>query len=445
MTAKSLSGADGTFIMRVNDQPGGLTEGDKLYIDGGDGSLTGTHNLYVANNGAAHAIGTEKVLLVETNDTQSASGAFTLANRAASNGEAAIVELGAFQYKLGHEAESDAYGGGSQWFLYGTYVPGPEPIDPDAPSASNTGSAAINTFVASYLLNYAEMDTLIQRLGDLRGGGQYGKEGAWFRAYGGKFKDFDRNYAKNFDMNYGGVQVGYDHRLENSWFRNGDTYVGAFIGFGKGDLDYSYSGSGTAENRSMGMYATYIGEKGFYVDAIAKYTWSRLDFSVLDNEKTLVTGDKINSTGPGLSLETGKRIRFGNEGKNGGRWYVEPQVQLSWQHMSGGAFFASNGLNIGLDSYNSLLGRAGILLGYQTNRTNFYAKASYVKEFDGDMTIRANDVDIFESLDDNWVVYGLGVTHLMNARNALYLDVERTSGGSFAQDWKINGGWRVSF
>ncbi|MDL2298983.1 autotransporter outer membrane beta-barrel domain-containing protein, partial [Synergistaceae bacterium OttesenSCG-928-D05] len=159
--------------------------------------------------------------------------------------------------------------------------------------------------------------------------------------------------------------------------------------------------------------------------------------------KDFVDGGEINSSGAGFSFEAGKRFRFNKNTK--GNWYVEPQLQLSWQHMDGGTFHASNGLNIGVDSYDSMIGRAGVLLGYETGRTNFYAKASYLKEFDGDMNIYANGVNICESMEDKWWVYGVGITHQMNATNALYFDFERASGGDFTQKWQINAGWRISF
>ncbi|MDL2298981.1 autotransporter outer membrane beta-barrel domain-containing protein, partial [Synergistaceae bacterium OttesenSCG-928-D05] len=301
-----------------------------------------------------------------------------------------------------------------------------------------------STFVGSYLLAYAETETLMKRMGDLRSSPY--SNGAWFRAFGGKVESDARHFVKSFEQDYWGVQLGYDTRLDRdrSWFRKGDTYVGAFIGLGNSDLDYTSGGSGKIEQQSLGMYWTYIADSGFYFDAVAKYVWGQNKFDSYDSARNYVDGGEINTSGVGLSLEAGKRFRFGQNGK-GGSWYVEPQLQLAWQHMGGGAFHASNGLAIGVDGYDSLIGRAGFLLGYATNRTNFYAKVSYLNEFKGDMTIRANGVGISESLDDSWWAYGIGLTHKLNERNSLYLDFERASGGDFENKWNINGGWRISF
>ena len=418
------TGKGGVFVLRVNDAPGGLVEGDKLHVNG---KVNGVHKLFVANNGAANALGNENVSLVETSDTASDGGSFRLANSAVSTGEAEVVELGAFQYKVSQKDGSDV-------------DPGDKPT-PTPPPSSNSASAAINTFAANYLLNYAETDTLIRRLGDLRF--TENNSGAWFRAYGGKFKSNSRSFVKEFDMNYGGAQLGYDRKLEKSWLPGGDTYLGVYFGYSKGDLDYRENGygSGDAENKTLGAYATYVAKNGFYVDAIIKYVWSKNDFSVYDSQGTMVTGDDVSLGGFGASIEVGKRFRF-KANKDGGAWYVEPQAQLSYQRQGSAYFTANNGLNIGIDDFNSLLGRIGTLIGYETEKTNFYAKVSYVKEFDGDMDIRyGNGTRIAgESFGDEWWVYGIGVTHQVNQRNSLYLSLERSSGGSFTEDWALRGG-----
>lgn len=171
------TGKGGVFVLRVNDAPGGLVEGDKLHVNG---KVNGVHKLFIANNGATNALGNETVSLVETSDKASDGGSFKLANSAVSTGEAEVVELGAFQYKVSQKDGSDEFGSGRTWYLYGAGKVGP------TPPSSNPASAAINTFAANYLLNYAETDTLIRRLGDLRF--TEDNSGAWFSAYGGKFK-----------------------------------------------------------------------------------------------------------------------------------------------------------------------------------------------------------------------------------------------------------------
>ena len=298
--------------------------------------------------------------------------------------------------------------------------------------------------MGGYLLAYAETQTLMQRLGDLRDTDY--DDGYWFRFHGGRMESNSRSFVRDFDMKYGGAQVGYDRKIKNSW--KGDTYVGGYFGYSKGNLDYSIldggtGGSGSVDSRTLGLYGTYIADDGFYVDAVLKYMWMKNDFDVLDSDGGHVTGDGLSTGGVGLSLELGKRFRF-TKNEKGENWYIEPQAQLSYTHQNGGYFNASNGLRIGVDSFDSLLGRLGMLAGYETAKTNVYVKVSYVKEFDGDVNIIANNVSIPESFGDSWWEYGLGFTTKLNDRNSIYMSLERSSGGKFTEPWKVYAGWRIT-
>ncbi|MDL2298426.1 autotransporter outer membrane beta-barrel domain-containing protein, partial [Synergistaceae bacterium OttesenSCG-928-D05] len=423
----------GNFIMKSDIA---AETADRLVVEK---TSSGTHLVKVLNDGSAATTGKERTMLIETADT---GAEFVLEN--------GVVDAGAWQYVLRNNNDGrgryDEYCG-QYWELYSTG------------GASNPGSAGVNTIIGNYFLAYAETDTLIKRLGDLRSDMQHSKHGAWFRGFGGKMESDARQYVRGFDMDYWGVQVGYDNLLERetSWFKNGDTYVGGFVGMSKGDLDFNQTGYGTGdiEHHTMGMYWTYIGDTGYYFDAIAKYVWSKNEFNVQDSAGAMVQGGHLNTGGVGMSLEMGRRFRFDNEEglrpsirdgqESNGNWYLEPQAQLSWQHFGSGMFHADNGLRIGVSNFDSLIGRLGLLLGYESAKTNIYVKAFYLKEFQGDLDVYANDVVIFESLDDDWWVYGIGLTHQLNPRNALYIDLETGRGGDFENKWRINAGWRISF
>ena len=409
--AHDISG-NGTFVMKT-DIVGG--NGDLLITDTSDGD----HKIKVIDQGSAPTTGDEDPLkLVKTGD---GNAEFTL------TGKDNLVDIGAWQYGLRRALENE-----NHWELFATKKPSPP------------ASAAVNTFMGGYLLAYAETQTLMQRLGDLRDTDY--DNGYWFRFHGGRMESNSRSFVRDFDMKYGGAQVGYDRKIKNDW--KGDTYVGGYFGYSKGNLDYSIldggtGGSGSVDSRTLGLYGTYIADDGFYVDAVLKYMWMKNDFDVLDSDGGHVTGDGLSTGGVGLSLELGKRFRF-TKNERGENWYIKPQAQLSYTHQNGGYFNASNGLRIGVDKFNSLLGRLGMLAGYETPKSNFYAKASYVKEFDGDVNIIANNISIPESFGDSWWEYGLGFTAKLNDRNSIYMSLERSSGGKFTEPWKVYAGWRIS-
>lgn len=411
----------GTFIMDATTPE---KSGNNIAIAG---NANGSHTLKVNNDGGALATGKETITLVELKDDQTADFALTH-----------TVELGGWQYEIRRTAgAATRIQSGGVFELY------------SRGRASNTASAAVNSFAGSYMLGYAEMQTLYQRLGELRHSTRPG--GFWARVYGGEFESDAGKYAHAFDMDYGGVQIGFDSKVENDW--NGALHAGIMFGCGRGVLDYIGSkGNGKVDSKTLGVYGTYIGNDGWYVDALVRYQWTDNEFDVIDTAGLKVKGGDIDMGGFGASVEVGKRVYAGERkadekadcktAKAAG-WYVEPQAQISYQRLNGGYFNASNNLRVGVDSFSSLLGRLGVLVGYETNVTNFYGKISRVKEFDGDMDIRANGATVRESLGGSWWVFGLGVTSKIGDRNNIYVDVERTSGGSFKQPWKVNLGWRM--
>ncbi len=413
LTVGDLSG-DGQFTMGTDIVGDGnnQTERDFLHVTG---TSAGNHAVVVQNSGSANATGDETLTIIRTED-----GNAQFENRN-------VVELGGYEFNLRDVAGS----GQKEWELFGTK------------KSTTPGSAAVNLFAGSYLLNYAETQTLMKRMGDLRDGKESGN--VWGRIHGGKFHSNSDSFLKNFDMSYVGVQVGADKKFVREDGK-GVVYLGGFFGYTKGDLDYG-RGSGDVDSKSLGAYWTHMHHNGFYADAVFKYGWMKNDFDVLDSQGAKVTGDDISTRGFTGSLEVGRRYHFDRKDKDG--WYVEPQAQLIVSHQNGDRFTASNGLNIKVDSFRSVMGRVGTHVGYEVkggkNPINIYGKVSVVKEFDGEVNYSFNGSPETTSYKDTWVVYGIGATAKLGTRHNLYLDVERAIGGQFTQSWAVNGGYRYSW
>lgn len=387
------------------------------------GTAQGSYLIDIQNDGGLGTTGLELTDLVSVNAGQNVL--FTLDHD---------VELGGWLYELAPPEidsqtrsllESRAIHVDNTWFLRATG------------KASAPAIAAVNTFTGAYLMSYAETETLLQRLGDLRTSPR--ASGLWFRAHGGKFESNAKSFVSEFDMDYGGIHIGYDRKYDIGG--NGDFYGGIMFGYGKGELKYLHSGKGDVDSKMLGIYGTLIQPSGLYIDAVLKYQWMGNDFDVLDSASDRVIGGGVNTGGLGASIEFGQRIPFSGVQKSG--WYAEPQVQLSYMRQDGGIFTASNNLRIGVEPFTSLLGRLGILIGYETPDKNFYAKVSRVKEFDGDLLILSNGTPVSEGFGGSWWVYGLGFTSKVNDRNSVYVDVERASGGTFTQPWSAKIGWRT--
>ena len=402
---------EGTGDIHMNTNIGKL-QGDLITITGG---TVGDFKVHLLNQAGAVVDPNRPLILI---DNQAGGGSFTLGNIGN------VVEVGGFKYKMGQN--------GTSWLIRSTQIP------------TSTSQAFIGGLYGNYLIKYAENQTLLQRLGDLRSG--QGKGEIWGRVFGGKFTVDSSQFIPSYDMSYSGMQVGGDRKISLSKDR-GDIYLGATFGYLKGSQDYKV-GHGSVDSKSLGLYGTFAAPTGFYADILVKYGWMTNDFKVLDTAGASVTGSDLDTNGASFSLEVGQRIYYKNQKEKKG-WYIEPQAQISYSYQDGGEFKASNGLRFDVDSQTSLLGRIGFLTGYEikkgNNPINVYAKASYVHEFDGDLGFRLNNVSASESFGDSWWTYGFGLTTQLGTNHNLYLDLERGSGGKFDQPWSISGGYRYQW
>ncbi|GKX58281.1 hypothetical protein SOASR031_05960 [Leminorella grimontii] len=409
LTVADLSGK-GTFFMRTDVVGDSINNsGDLLKVTG---TSSGSYLLAIKNQGSLAATGNEVLTVVETAD-----GAATFA-------AASKVELGGYLY--------DVRKNGTSWELYAS---GSAPaLSSPVTTAADAGANYLNV---GYLMNYAENQTLMQRMGDLRQSGERGN--VWIRGYGGKFDAFASGKLSGFDMGYSGVQIGADKRISNEI----PLSIGLFMGSTHASPDYR-GGDGTASSDYMGMYASYMAQGGFYSDLVLKASRQKNSFSVLDSQNNGVNADG-SASGFSASLEAGQKFSLNQTG-NG--FYVEPQAQFTYSHQNAMGMKASNGLNIDLSSYESMLGRASVLLGYETitgnSKLNVYLKTGALREFSGDTDYRLNGSKEKHSFKGNGWNNGLGISAQLNKQHTLYLEADYTSGNAFDQR-QVNGGYRFSF
>ncbi|QIQ21342.1 autotransporter outer membrane beta-barrel domain-containing protein [Zophobihabitans entericus] len=400
LTVNNLSG-NGIFSMRTDLLN---NSGDLIQVTG---TTAGSHRLTVANSGSDTTDGTETLTLVNTADGQ---GSFGLTSN---------VELGGYVYSLRQT--------GTDWELY------------SSDTTSSAADASASFLNVSYLMNYAETQTLLQRMGDLRQGSE--QDNVWVRFFYGNFDSFSNHKLGSFDMDYHGFQLGADKSFT---FSQGDLYTGAFVGLTNSSQDYA-SGDGSLKSKSIGVYATYIMNSGAYLDGILKYQHHKNKLNVTDTQGNAVYGNG-SSDGFSASIEGGHRFNFG-ENRTG--WYVEPQVQLSYSWQDSTTIDNSNGLKVELDSYDSLLSRVGVLIGYEVNKAdrapvNFYFKNSWLHEFTGETSYKLNGSKEEISFKGDAWVSGVGASVLVNKSHTFYLDMEKTMGNKFDQA-HINIGYRFSF
>jgi len=334
LTLGRLSGTGGTFGMNIDLRH---EVGDLIDITG---PSAGSHLLTFFDRGAGTDLRANAALLVvKTSDGIA--------------GFSGMIDRAVFKYYVVHGNGSSATPIPDDWYLVRadrilrdqvirpSNLPagsintplGLSPVD----ALSNAANAAIGTYAAGVPLFYADMDTLIQRLGDLRflrgddraSVDSNGKAiipsappeeptiGTWVRGFGNGMHVNDQ-VSRAFDQNTGGFQLGADKRFSAL---QGDLYLGGFLSYFNASRDFLDGGDGSTNAFSVGTYATWINPNGWYADLALKYTQLWNYFHTPLSDGSFSTGDySIPSLGG--SLEVGKRFDVG-------KFFIEPQAQLS--------------------------------------------------------------------------------------------------------------------
>jgi len=377
LTLGRLSGTGGTFGMNIDLR---RQVGDLIDITG---TSNGSHLLTFFDRGHGTDLRANAALLVvKTSDGVA--------------GFSGMIDRAVFKYYVVHGDGSSATPIPDDWYLVradrivrdqvirpsnlpagsvNTPV-GLSPVD----ALSDAANAAIGTYAAGVPLFYADMDTLIQRLGELR------------------FPPED--HSASVDSN--GKAVWPAHPEET--YSTIGTWVRGF---------------------SVGTYATWIHPKGWYADLVLKYTQLWNYFHTPSSDGSFSTADySIPSLGG--SLEVGKRFDVG-------KFFIEPQAQLAGVWEAGNNYSASNGLMVGGSDQFSLRGQLGLRAGMDfafSNGTALepYLKVSAVHEFLGGDRITVNEIGFNPTLSGTLVDAGAGLAVRLNQSVYLYGEYDYANG-----------------
>lgn len=276
----------------------------------------------------------------------------------------------------------------------------------------------------------AENDEMHQRMGELRSSN--GEAGIWARMKRGESKYGDMDIKNQYST----YQLGYDEKVGDS-----NWYIGGAISRTEGKSSFA---TGSGENQSTGftVYGTYVADDGQYVDLSAKYARLDNEFDVFGRSGIESTGDYRNN-GYAFSAEYGKRIEAGND------FWVEPQVQLTYGHLSSANYTTSRDVRVTQDAMDSIVGRLGFAAGKDIGAGNVYVKASYLYDFDGDTSVKMTDgknsAVYNQDLGGGWFEVGIGTNINLSETSHLYFDVEKTYGGDIETPWQWNAGVRFDF
>ena len=276
---------------------------------------------------------------------------------------------------------------------------------------------------------------LQRRLGDLRLANT--DKGIWAKYIGGKSKITD---GADAHMTYNGVQIGYDNKATNGWI------------FG-GALDYSTSsnsyanGSGDGKLGGIALYGTKHHDDGRYIDIIARGNRLSNDYSL-----NSISGQRLNGNyhtfGTSLSAEYGKRIKK----QNG--FYIDPSVEFILGRLNGVSYDATiaggGSMHVKSDAVNSAVGRLGIGIGKETEKSNIFAKLALAHEFSGKVNTTYSapgnpTVQTTVDLKDTWLDAEIGGSWSVRPSTYLYGTFTKNFGATIDNTWRIDAGVRHNF
>lgn len=298
----------------------------------------------------------------------------------------------------------------------------------DVKTSVNMNNVRIAEFAMRTPMQIARIESndLRKRMGDIRS--SEGVTGVWARYDGGRFS------GGEFENKFNKVQVGADTALAAYGSR-----LGLSFSYTQGDADMSGISADT-DAYSLAAYGMWFGEAGQFADVIGHVGTVDTDLAT----RTYKTNyDQLMLS---LSGEFGWRFDLTDT------FYAEPSAELTYTRVDGETFKA-NGNTLGIDDYDSMVGRIGATAGLNCSqgRGGVYARFGVAHEFMGDGRFTAVNAagtaadPIEVDGKDTWVEYAVGANFNITKQTYVWADLERTSGAEVDEDWRATIGVRHAF
>ena len=411
----TFKGQNGTFLMKTNLDS--QQDGDKVYITQADEGSQGLVQVYDRSFQTGKEVTGVRKLLLITDESGKATFTGDSLDKGGIWDVTPTIQRGDYvRNVMGVASAKD-----NEWYL--TKLD--KKINKDTIPLMKAADS-------SYALYRLDIDSLRKRMGDLRFRNLKDTSGLWARDFHGAYD------GRGVDSKYNGFQLGYDYAA------NDKSVYGFFAERTISNPKYSY-GSSKDHGLSGGLYGTWLGDSGVYTDVVAK--WGR-DDTELHSWGGYPDSANYRTWNESLSVGFGKTFT----GDNG--LFFEPEAQMVFGHLGSKDYTTSRGKTVSMGSYDSAIGRLGILLGKRvTNRENpydYYLKFSVLHEFGGERNFHlaapdGETMDYSEDYRDTWYEAGFGGTWHINGNTSIYADAERSFGGDWHKKWQWNVGVNWQF
>ena len=280
-------------------------------------------------------------------------------------------------------------------------------------------------------INYADINNLNKRMGELRG--INATAGSWARILGGQ------GSGDGFENKFTHVQAGFD---KQSQILGGSVFSGVVLTHTSSDIDGEIA-KGDVKTIGGGFYISGVFDNGWYVDAIAKYTSNnhKMDYNFTNMNLRFLDSD-YNTNSLYLGGEFGYRFDFNN-------FYIEPQAEFVYLNTSGATLNNSNGFTMEIKNSDLLVGRAGFNFARELwlGHVRAYALGglSYQWEMVKNAEILVEGDSAKNNNKDSRMLMNLGLNMVASENLRIGLTLEKSTFGDYDTDLAVNLNARYSF
>ncbi|AWI09669.1 autotransporter outer membrane beta-barrel domain-containing protein [Ereboglobus luteus] len=303
------------------------------------------------------------------------------------------------------------------------------------------------------LMWFASQDNLSRRLGEMRmpENTPAGNYSVWLRARAESSRLNASTNMRPFDMDLYGFEFGADKTFAIPSAR---LAVGVYFGYGHATQDFDpRAGTGTADGTSdqlsLGAYAAWLNDTGWFANATLAGARFDNDFSSADQSGNRTKGD-YNDNAIGLSFEFGKRIALGENPEAG--WFAESLAQVSYVRLMRDDYHTKGANNLNVDGSDMTISRlrATLRIGrgwkLNTGRMEIAGRAGAAGERSTGGKIRVGDSTPWRpNVDGSRVEAGAGLIWRPTVAGQLYFDYEFATGSGYQKPWSISLGYRHAF
>ncbi|AQX27825.1 outer membrane autotransporter barrel domain-containing protein [Bartonella sp. JB63] len=430
------------YVENLSDELGSLhfkfntaiaeKRGDYLVIDNGNGN----HTISVVDSGSEIANPLSQQLDLITDKSESGGAHFNLVDFSGANIKA--VDGGTYMYGLKQRKDNSE----KIWYLAADrtdevdpLVPTPMPI-PTPPTTPST-DAVLSLAVVPELVFNNELQSLRAGRGIL---GKNKKNNAlWTYAIKGQER-LATGHA-HFTLDQTGIILGVDRLKE---LMNGDFYVGGFGSYDQARIAHARGGVSNMDTYSVGAYATYFDNQGWYLDSVLKYNYYKNNLKTISTSGLDIKGD-YNQWALGTSFEAGYHFEAAQD------TWIQPYTQLIGIHVKGEEIRLSNKMTGDMKRSTSVRSAVGLSIGHKFNLNSdthlmTYITAAWLREYIDNNSTTINKQHKFTTdLSGDTGKLGIGLNSFVGENLSLYAETYYLKGQKVKQSLQGILGLRYSF